>query len=59
MWRTALGSICTALLACATPTLPAGSLVDLTHAFDADTIYWPTEEGFVFERGPSGFAPEG
>ena len=59
MRRIALASMCTALLACATPTLPAGSLVDLTHAFDADTIYWPTEEGFVLERGPSGFAPEG
>ena len=29
-------------------------LVDLTHPFDADTIYWPTEEGFVLERGPAG-----
>lgn len=27
----------------------AGTLVDLTHAFDAETIYWPTEEGFVRE----------
>jgi kynurenine formamidase len=55
----ALGSMCGALLSCATPTFPAGSLVDLTHAFDADTIYWPTEEGFVHERGPSGATPEG
>jgi kynurenine formamidase len=23
-----------------------GQYVDLTHPFDADTIYWPTEEGF-------------
>jgi kynurenine formamidase len=29
-------------------------IVDLTHAFDAATIYWPTEEGFVFERGSAG-----
>jgi kynurenine formamidase len=24
-------------------------LVDLTHPFDAETVYWPTEEGFVLE----------
>jgi kynurenine formamidase len=29
-------------------------VVDLTHTFDADTIYWPTEEGFVHQRGPAG-----
>jgi len=42
--------------------LPAGSIaegrriVDLTHAFDADTVYWPTAEGFRLEedfRGPT------
>ena len=59
MRRIALGSVCGALFACASPTLPAGSLVDLTYPFDDDTIYWPTEEGFVLERGPSGFSPEG
>ena len=31
-----------------------GPAVDLTHPFDADTIYWPTEEGFVLERGSAG-----
>jgi kynurenine formamidase len=35
------------------PAAPA-RLVDLTHPFDADTIYWPTEEGFVHERGFEG-----
>ena len=33
---------------------PGAQLVDLTHPFDAETIYWPTEEGFVFERGTAG-----
>jgi kynurenine formamidase len=37
----------------ATPTI-LGPAVDLTHAFDASTIYWPTEEGFVLERGTEG-----
>ncbi|GAB4116342.1 MAG: cyclase family protein [Acidobacteriota bacterium] len=34
---------------CQQPTvrgIPVGELVDLTHPFDADTIYWPTAEGF-------------
>ena len=31
-----------------------GPAVDLTHPFDADTIFWPTEEGFVLERGSAG-----
>jgi kynurenine formamidase len=31
-----------------------GRAIDLTHAFDASTIYWPTEEGFVLERGSAG-----
>ena len=39
--------------------LPHGRLVDLTHAFDATTIYWPTEEGFVHEHGFAGRADGG
>jgi kynurenine formamidase len=31
-----------------------GEAVDLTHPFDAETIAWPTEEGFVLERGAAG-----
>jgi kynurenine formamidase len=31
-----------------------GPAVDLTHPFDANAIYWPTEEGFVLERGRAG-----
>jgi kynurenine formamidase len=37
---------------CATapPDLAKGRLVELTHAFGADTIFWPTDEqGFVLE----------
>lgn len=37
----------------------APQIVDLTHSFDADAIYWPTEEGFVFEKGPAGPTPGG
>jgi kynurenine formamidase len=38
---------------------PSERAVDLTHDFGAETIYWPTEEGFVQERGPSGVGPGG
>jgi kynurenine formamidase len=31
-----------------------GPAVDLTHPFDESAIYWPTEEGFVLERGSAG-----
>jgi kynurenine formamidase len=32
----------------------AGRIVDLTHPFDAETIYWPTETGFEFKPGNNG-----
>ncbi len=45
---------------CARPSPGAGGrLVDLTHAFDADTIYWPTEEGFVLETAFQGRTERG
>jgi kynurenine formamidase len=28
---------------------PAGRIVDLTHAYDRDTVYWPTASGFELE----------
>lgn len=37
----------------------AGEWLDLTHAFDAATIYWPTEQGFQFQPGNNGPNPKG
>ena len=37
----------------------AGRWIDLTHAFGADTIYWPTEKGFVIEQEFAGANPKG
>lgn len=54
-----LGILITVTLGCAggrsahvTPTVPAAQrLVDLTHPFDEDTVYWPTEpSGFVLKK---------
>ncbi|MEK6250237.1 MAG: cyclase family protein, partial [Planctomycetales bacterium] len=56
-----------------TPTAPAprsepaatdapsfeGQFVDLTHPFDEKTIYWPTEKGFLLDRGKAGFTDLG
>ena len=39
--------------------LEPGRLVDLTHAFDADTLYWPTEAGFRLERTADGVTERG
>jgi kynurenine formamidase len=35
------------------------AIVDLTHAFNDRTIYWPTEPGFVLEKGPAGITERG
>ena len=37
----------------------AGPVVDLTHPFNASTIYWPTEKGFQFQRGDNGLNAKG
>ncbi len=44
--------VCIILSACAKPKpeFLAGKIVDLSHPFDAQTIYWPTEEGFKLEN---------
>lgn len=39
--------------------LPKGKLVDLSWAFDADTIFWPTEKGFVLEKEFAGTTDKG
>ena len=38
---------------------PWSRMVDLSHPFDQDTIYWPTEEGFVLEREFAGMTEGG
>jgi kynurenine formamidase len=39
--------------------IPSGKLIDLTHSFDEQTLYWPTEKGFELERGPAGLTEKG
>jgi kynurenine formamidase len=40
------------------PALP-GTILDLTHDFGADTIYWPTAGGFVLEPVARGVTEKG
>jgi kynurenine formamidase len=41
------------------PAFPAGELVDLSHAFDASTIFWPTAAPFTLETVSAGMTPGG
>ena len=38
---------------------PAGDLVDLSHAYDASTIFWPTAETFTLTKVADGETPAG
>jgi len=35
------------------------TVIDMTHSFDAETIYWPTEDGFTLEVGSDGITDGG
>jgi kynurenine formamidase len=41
------------------PAFPQGELVDLSHTYDAQTIYWPTAEGFQLRKDAEGVTPAG
>jgi len=38
---------------------PSGALVDLSHSYDAQTIFWPTAEPFRLEKVADGMTPGG
>ena len=40
-------------------TLPEGELVDLSHTYDATTIFWPTAETFALQKVADGDTPAG
>ncbi len=41
------------------PPWPGGELVDLSHPYDAQTIFWPTAEPFRLEKVAEGMTPQG
>lgn len=59
LWLVVLASLFTLCCQKAAPEFPAGRIIDLSHAFDAQTIYWPTEEGFKLEKEHDGMTPAG
>jgi kynurenine formamidase len=42
-----------------TPALPAGRVVDLSHPFDQNSVYWPTAEPFKLETDFEGVTDKG
>jgi len=42
-----------------TESLPDREIVDLTHAFDESTLYWPTADPFALEVVAEGHTPSG
>ena len=63
-WLVAAAFVVLALLApraraAGAQTALAGTIVDLSHPYDGDTIYWPTEEGFVLEKEFEGVTEKG
>ena len=40
-------------------SFPKGHLIDLTHNYSAETIYWPTEEGFKLDKEFDGMTEKG
>jgi kynurenine formamidase len=57
----AMFGVSIAASACApTPArMPAGAVVDLSHAYDAQAIFWPTAEAFRLEKVADGVTPAG
>ena len=41
------------------PLFPSGELVDLSHAYDEQTIYWPTSAPFRLQKDADGVTPNG
>src|ERR1043166_6009152 len=41
------------------PSLPSGRVIDLSHPFDANTVYWPTAEPFKLETDFEGVTDKG
>jgi kynurenine formamidase len=65
MPRTTLALLAVLTGACAGPgaeppaAFPAGRLVDLSHAYDETTIFWPTSATFRLETVADGITPAG
>ncbi len=57
LFRSALFVLCCPLLLIA--QFPNGRVIDLSHAFDAETVYWPTADTFKLEKDFEGTTDKG
>lgn len=39
--------------------LSSATLIDLSHSYDAESVYWPTEDGFQLESSFQGYTDKG
>ena len=67
MKRMMMALVVTSLIACSAPPAGAprdsaaldGELIDLSHAYDAQAIFWPTAEAFRLDKVADGMTPAG
>src|SRR5215813_8188710 len=43
----------------ASPPWPVGDIVDLSHVYDEQTVFWPTAESFRLEKVADGITEKG
>jgi kynurenine formamidase len=62
-YRALLTAFALAVAGCSSPApstrLPSGTVVDLSHAYDAQAIFWPTAEPFRLEKVADGITDGG
>ena len=54
-----LAGACSAPPTSSTSTFPAGTIIDLSHAYDSQAIFWPTAEAFRLDKVADGVTPGG
>src|SRR5437773_6219407 len=66
MTRTFFVASCILVAACSAPPpaaspvrWPAGDVVDLSHTYDQQTVFWPTAESFKLEKVADGITDKG
>ncbi|MGQ0735507.1 MAG: cyclase family protein [Acidobacteriota bacterium] len=54
-----IGTSCRAAPPAAPPLFPQGTLVDLSHTYDEQAVFWPTAEPFRLDKVADGMTPAG
>lgn len=59
VWGCTVAAVLVAAAGCAGSAIDESKLIDLTHAFDENTIHWPTAKPFRWQKDAWGRAPGG